>query len=163
PDVWLCVKGQHWRWDGVKFEVLYPDLAAPSHGNDASCVLRVSSAGGSALLVGDLMKDGERRLVAQQAGRLSAQVLVAPHHGSNSSSSPVFVNAVAPALVLFPVGYRNRWGFPKATVMARYRAQGAALADSVHDGAIEVSFRSGRQPSVTSDWREQAAHLWTLH
>lgn len=161
PGAWVCVRGQHWRWDGVTFTVLYPDERAPTHGNDASCVLRIESAGGSALLVGDLMKDGEQRLLELQANELSTQVLVAPHHGSNSSSSPAFVNAVAPALVLFPVGYRNRWHFPKPGVLARYRAAGARLGDSVHDGAIEVSFRPGRQPAVTSRWRLDAARVWT--
>ncbi|HET7921596.1 MAG TPA: DNA internalization-related competence protein ComEC/Rec2 [Gammaproteobacteria bacterium] len=163
PDTWSCIRGQHWRWDGVNFEVLYPDSAAPAHGNDASCVLRISGAGGSALLVGDLMRKGERRLLALQADGLSAQVLVAPHHGSNSSSSPAFVRAVAPALVLFPVGYRNRWHFPKPEVAARYRAAGAALADSVHDGALRVSFRPGRQPVIAGRWRMDAARVWTLH
>ncbi|MGH8369493.1 MAG: DNA internalization-related competence protein ComEC/Rec2, partial [Gammaproteobacteria bacterium] len=125
PDVWSCVKGQHWRWDGVRFEVLYPDPTAPSHGNDASCVLKITGAGGSALLVGDLMRDGERHLIESQASGLAAQVLVAPHHGSRSSSSPPFIAAVAPRLVLFPVGYRNHWHFPNVAVMARYRAAGA--------------------------------------
>jgi competence protein ComEC len=162
PGVWLCVAGQHWRWDGVRFDVLYPDLAAPLHRNDASCVLKVSSKGGSVLLVGDLMRDGERRLIRLQPGRLSAQVLVAPHHGSSSSSSQPFIDAVTPRLVLFPVGYRNRWHFPKSEVLARYRAAGAALADSVHDGAIRVSFRPGQEPAITGRWRKDAARLWTI-
>lgn len=162
PDVWSCLAGQHWRWDGVEFEVLYPDSAAPQHHNDASCVLRISSTGGSALLVGDLMRDGEQHLIRLQSGRLSAEVLVAPHHGSNSSSSPPFIAAVAPGLVLFPVGYRNQWHFPRTAVLARYRAAGAALADSVHDGAISVAFRPGRRPAITGRWRKDAARLWTL-
>lgn len=161
-NVWSCLAGQHWRWDGVRFEVLYPDPAAPLHRNDASCVLKISSAGGSMLLVGDLMRDGERRLIRLQPEHLSAQVLVAPHHGSNSSSSQSFIDAVTPDLVLFPVGYRNRWRFPKSPVLARYRAAGAALADSVHDGAIRVSFRPGQEPAIIGRWRKDAARLWTM-
>ena len=159
--VWLCIAGQHWRWDGVRFDVLYPDKGAPDHGNNASCVLKISGAGGQALLVGDLMRAGERRLLNKKRADLAAQALVAPHHGSNSSSTPAFVGAVGPKLVLFPVGYRNRWHFPKPRVVARYLAAGAALADTVHDGAINVSFRSGRPPGITSRWRKDAARLWT--
>lgn len=159
--VWLCIAGQHWRWDGVSFEVLYPDRAAPDHGNNASCVIRIGGTGGHALLVGDLMHRGEQRLLRIQQAHVAAQVLVAPHHGSNSSSSPAFVNAVSPGLVLFPVGYRNRWHFPKAGILARYRAAGAALADTVHDGAINVSFRAGQPPRITSRWRRNAGRLWT--
>ncbi|HET7650449.1 MAG TPA: DNA internalization-related competence protein ComEC/Rec2 [Gammaproteobacteria bacterium] len=161
-NVWLCVAGQHWRWDGVRFEVLYPNSAAPSHGNNAACVLKISGAGGRALLVGDLMKAGEERLIALHPHELSAEVLVAPHHGSNSSSSRSFVDAVAPKYVLFPVGYRNRWHFPKPAVIARYRASGALLADTVHDGAIELSFRQGRAPVITGRWRKDAARFWTM-
>ncbi|HEX6550012.1 MAG TPA: DNA internalization-related competence protein ComEC/Rec2, partial [Gammaproteobacteria bacterium] len=161
PDVWSCLTGQHWNWDGVRFDVLYPDSAAPVHGNDASCVLRISSPGGSALLVGDLMKAGEQRLIGLQPRNLSAQVLVAPHHGSNSSSSRSFIAAVAPHLVLFPVGYRNHWHFPASRVVRRYRAAGAAFADTVHDGAIDVNFRPGQPARIAACWRKDAAHLWT--
>lgn len=162
-NVWLCVSGQHWRWDGVSFDVLYPDKSAPKHGNNASCVLKVSSAAGSALLVGDLMRKGERRLLRDHPAEIHAQVLIAPHHGSNSSSSPPFVNAVSPGLVMFPVGYRNRWQFPRPSVVARYQAAGASIADTVHDGAIDVSFRAGQLPAVTERWRKDEARLWTAH
>lgn len=161
-NVWLCVAGQHWRWDGVRFEVLYPNPAAPGHGNGAACVVKISSGGWRALLVGDLMKAGEERLIALHPHQLSAEVLVAPHHGSNSSSSRSFVEAVAPGFVLFPVGYRNRWHFPKRSVTTRYRAAGALLADTVHDGAIELSFRRGRAPAITSRWRKDAERFWTM-
>jgi len=161
PDVSYCMQGQHWRWDGVEFEMLYPDQAAPGNGNDASCVLKVSSPAGSALFTGDIERRGERTLLALQAPALASDLLVAPHHGSNSSSSPPFVAAVAPKLVLFPVGYRNRWGFPKPEVLERYRKEGATLADTVQDGAICVRFRPGDTPAVVMRWRRDAARLWT--
>jgi competence protein ComEC len=87
--------------------------------------------------------------------------LVAPHHGSNSSSSEPFVAAVSPADVLFPVGYRNRWGFPKPEVLARYTGEGATLADSANDGAVCVRFRTGMRPVVVMRWRPDTARLWT--
>ena len=160
-DALTCVRGQHWEWDGVEFEVLYPDADAPAGGNDASCVLKVSGAGGSVLLTGDIMKKSERRLLELDASALHSDLLVAPHHGSNSSSSEPFVAAVSPSEVLFPVGYRNRWGFPKPEVVARYAGEGAALADSADDGAVCVRFRAGEHPAVVMRWRSDAARLWT--
>ena len=161
PDVQACRQGQSWEWDGVRFAVLYPDRDTPYSGNDASCVLKVTGPGGSALLTGDLMKKGEKRLLQLQPDGLKSELLVAPHHGSNSSSTPPFVAAVAPEAVWFPVGYRNRWDFPKPEVVDRYRQAGAVLADSAADGALRMCFRPGRQPFLTMRWRRDAAHLWT--
>lgn len=161
PDVGTCLRGERWQWDGVNFEVLYPDAGAPAGGNDASCVIKVSSAGGSALLTGDIMRKSERRLLELGAPALKTDLLVAPHHGSNSSSTPAFVAATAPAEVLFPVGYRNRWGFPKPEVVARYSAAGAVLADSASDGAVRVAFRPGTRPALVMRWRPDAARFWT--
>ena len=146
PDTKPCMRGQRWDWDGVHFEVLYPDMGDPLTGNDGSCVLRVSSEGGSLLLPGDIMKKGERRLLALEPVSLHSDVLVAPHHGSNSSSTPDFVAAVVPRLVLFPVGYRDRWGFPKSEVEASYLSM-ANLADTADDGALCVRFRAGVAPN----------------
>lgn len=162
PGALTCIRGQRWSWDGVDFKVLYPDAAAPSGGNDASCVLKVSGAGGSALLTGDIMRKSERRLLVLDASGLRSDLLVAPHHGSNSSSSQPFVAATAPEVVLFPVGYRNRWGFPKPEVVARYAEEGAELANSADDGAVRVCFRAGARPALVMRWRRDAARLWTM-
>ncbi|MFI4967893.1 MAG: DNA internalization-related competence protein ComEC/Rec2 [Gammaproteobacteria bacterium] len=163
PDVITCIRGQHWEWDGVSFQVLYPDAGAPAGGNDASCVVRVSGQGGSALLTGDIMRKSERHLLELEGDALHSDTLVAPHHGSNSSSSEPFVAAVSPSVVLFPVGYRNRWGFPKPEVVARYLEEGATLADSATDGAVRVRFRPGVRPAVVMRRRPDMARLWTAH
>lgn len=159
PDAAPCLRGQHWDWDGVHFVMLYPDENDPLKGNDASCVLRVSSAAGSVLLVGDLMKKGEARLLTAQPD-LRSDLLIAPHHGSNSSSTPPFVAAVQPREVLFPVGYRNRWNFPKEEVVARYLPL-AGVADTANDGALCVYFRDGTRPVLVTRWRRDAAQFWT--
>lgn len=159
PDAEPCMRGRGWDWEGVHFEVLSPDLGDPLTGNDGSCVLRVSGPGGSLLLPGDLMKKGEARLLAMQPDGLRSDVLVVPHHGSNSSSTPEFVAAVSPRQVLFPVGYHNRWGFPKAEVQARYLPI-AGLADTAMDGALLVHFRAGSRPAVVSRWRRDQPALW---
>lgn len=163
PEAVPCIRGQEWDWDGVHFAILYPDASAPVSGNDASCVLKVTAPGGRALLTGDIMKKSEKRLLELDAAELASELLVAPHHGSNSSSTAPFVAAVSPGWVLFPVGYRNRWDFPKPEVVERYRSAGALLADSVADGAIRVAFRPGVHPALVMRWRRDAAHLWTAH
>ncbi|MGE5625802.1 MAG: DNA internalization-related competence protein ComEC/Rec2 [Bacillota bacterium] len=156
-----CLQGQSWDWDGVRFEILYPDKNTPYEGNDASCVLKVSGPGGTALLTGDIMKKAEARILALEPQDLRSQLLVAPHHGSNSSSTSAFVPAVAPAAVWFPVGYRNRWDFPKEEVVERYRQAGAALSDSASDGTLRMQFRAGSAPVLVMRWRRDATHLWT--
>ncbi len=163
PDVDVCLRGQHWTWDGVEFQVLYPDTGAPEGGNDASCVLKITSPSGSALLTGDIMQKSERHLLTLDPALLKSDLLVAPHHGSNSSSSPAFVAAVAPMAVWFPVGYHNRWDFPKPEVVDRYRATGAVLGDSVTDGALRMCFRPGLAPRLDLRYRLDAARLWTAH
>jgi competence protein ComEC len=156
-----CERGQHWDWDGIEFTILSPDAGLPYTGNNSSCVLRISGPGGSALFTGDIERPAESRLLAADAAFLRSDLLVAPHHGSNSSSTQAFVTAVAPAVVLFPVGYRNRWGFPKAQVVARYRSLGALLADSADDGAIRVRFTPGLRPAMIMRYRPEAARFWT--
>ena len=126
-------------------------------------MLKITSPGGSTLLTGDIMQKSERHLLALDPALLKCDLLVAPHHGSNSSSSPAFVAAVAPMAVWFPVGYRNRWDFPKPEVVDRYRATGAVLGDSVTDGALRMCFRPGLEPRLDLRYRLDAARLWTAH
>lgn len=163
PGAELCVRGQQWEWDGVRFRVLYPDADNPRKDNNASCVLKVEGASGSALLTGDLMRVGEQRLLATEIEALPSDVLVVPHHGSASSSSPAFVQAVRPRYALFPVGHRNRWGFPKPAVRTRYAAGGTALLDTAAGGALELRVWPGSAPQVAGQWRLDHAHFWTEH
>jgi competence protein ComEC len=132
-----CAAGDGWNWDGVQFRVLHPPEGSRRAGNDASCVLRVETAGGALLLPGDIEARAEAALVAAGTD-LRAEVLVVPHHGSRGASSPAFVAAVAPRHALFATGYRNRFRFPAAEVLARYRAAGAEIHDTARTGAIQV-------------------------
>jgi competence protein ComEC len=134
-----CRDGEHWEWDGVRFELLHPavgDAERYRKSNDLSCVLRVTAAGRSALLTSDIEARAEAALLARHGERLAAHVLLVPHHGSRTSSSPDFVAAVGARETIFPVGYRNRFGHPKADVMARY--DGTRQWRSDRDGAVSV-------------------------
>jgi competence protein ComEC len=150
-----CVAGQRWMWDGVGFEMLHPGAARASVGatrkeNDWSCVLRVATPGGAVLLAGDAEARSEREMLARGREALRADVLVVPHHGSRTSSTPAFLDAVAPRQAIFPVGYRNRFRHPNAQVLERYRERGIAVWRSDEDGAIRVALAAtpGTPPAV---------------
>ena len=153
----LCLRSQRWIWDGVAFEVMHPLGEAVSDDNDSSCVLRIHGRGGSALLTGDIEGDAEALLVA--AGLTHVDVVVVPHHGSRTSSTPEFVSALQPQTVVFSAGYRNRWGFPRADVVARWTAAGALDYTTADSGAIEVSFRN-EAPVAVSEYRRTHARYW---
>jgi competence protein ComEC len=160
-----CVAGQGWSWDGVRFEVLHPpqDMLAAAPGarapktNALSCVLRITAAGGaSALLAGDIERAQEQALVAA-AAPLAADVLLVPHHGSKTSSSDAFVDAVRPRLALVQAGYRNRFGHPAPEVAARYAQRGIALVQTPRCGAARWS---SDQPQAVHCEREAARRYW---
>ena len=133
-----CVSGQRWTWDGVDFEVLHPhavDYDVPSKPNAISCVLRIGNGKAVALLAGDIEQVQEERLVASGAN-LKADVLLVPHHGSKTSSSKVFLDAVKPRFALVQAGYRNRFGHPAASVLERYEERKVELFDSPACGAM---------------------------
>jgi competence protein ComEC len=158
-----CAAGQHWRWDGVDFSVLYPSAAsyadASLKDNNRGCVLKVSSAGGTLLLPADIEARDEAALLAGARSQLAATVLIAPHHGSRTSSTPDFVAAVHPALTVFTVGYRNRHGHPRGDIVTRYAAQGSALQRSDYNGAVALRFAPGL-PLNWSGWRQTQRHYW---
>ncbi|MGH8177649.1 MAG: DNA internalization-related competence protein ComEC/Rec2 [Steroidobacter sp.] len=153
----ICVRGQHWVWDDVEFEVLHPTDSGDARENDSSCVLRVRGPGGSALLTGDIEADAEATLA--QSALTPVDVVIAPHHGSRTSSTPEFVAALRPAFAVFSAGYRNRWGFPKQDVVARWNSVGARSFDSAHSGAVEMNFVRGR-PVQVREYRKTHARYW---
>ncbi len=175
-----CVAGMLWDWDGVRFEVLHPtqaDLAQREHlpPNALSCVLRVSRVNGlgglggadqasaqreaSALLTGDIEAAQEQALLTRLADRpqaLSSTLLLAPHHGSQTSSTEAFLRAVAPADVVVQVGRRNRYGHPSPQVLARYQALGLPVHASPDCGAHIWS----SQTTAGTCWRQTSRHPW---
>jgi competence protein ComEC len=165
PGAEPCRAGEGWTWSGVRFQFLHPGAAdgegAPPVGNDASCVLRVETGGRALLLSGDVGKGVESRLAARLGEGLKSDVLVAGHHGSATSTSGDFLDAVAPRLVLYAAGYANPFGFPAAEVRERVARRGIPSLDTGLAGAIEL--RLGADGSVQGPWtwRERAGRLWT--
>ncbi|GAB4217050.1 MAG: DNA internalization-related competence protein ComEC/Rec2 [Rhodoferax sp.] len=179
-----CAAGRRWVWDGVAFEMLHPlpgASASARQTNALSCVLRVATTGPApvraVLLTGDIEKPQEAQLVqrmqlppdAPPAGLatapgtavwradLRADVLLAPHHGSKSSSSEALLRAVQPRWVWVQAGYRNRFGHPAPAVLARYAAEQRQVMDTVHCGALQ--WRSD-QPERSACQRDQDARYW---
>ena len=151
-----CIAGTAWEWDGVRFEFLHPHGADLSSRNNQSCVLRVAAQGGSMLLTGDVERAAEMRIVEQ---RPTADVLLVPHHGSRTSSTPEFIAAVAPRWAVVTAGYRSRFGHPSAEVLARYRAAGAHVMRTDSQGAVHVLLEKdgprvfGERGRVVRYWR----------
>ena len=155
-----CLAGQHWQWDGVELAFLHPARPAAdgeTAGNHFSCVLRIAAGKHRMLLTSDIETIDESAMLARDAGAVRADVLLAPHHGSRTSSSPAFVEAVAATEVIFPVGYRNRFGHPKAEVIARHAAQGSRLWRSDRDGALTVRLTPA---AVTVEAQRQAVRRY---
>jgi len=156
-----CVEGQRWEWDGVRFEMLSPqagDIARKRHDNDQSCVLRITTASGSVLIPGDIGSGAEAALVARAGELTQTTFLVAPHHGSRTSSSEALLDWAKPTAVAFTAGYRNRFGHPNAEVVDRYRVRKVETLRSDHDGALIVTFANGIM--TISRWRNTERRYW---
>ncbi|HMN44808.1 MAG TPA: DNA internalization-related competence protein ComEC/Rec2 [Povalibacter sp.] len=153
----VCAAGQAWQWDGIDIEILHPDTGFHASDNETSCVLRVSGRGGSALLTGDIQRESEAALVS--AGLGHSDIVVAPHHGSRTSSTQAFVDATVPQWVLFAAGYRNRWGFPKPDVVERWQGSGARVLSTQTSGAIEIDVGvDGLRPP--REFRQEHPRYW---
>ncbi len=154
-----CIAGQRWQWDGVDFSVLHPqasDYEAQSKPNALSCVLRISNGQRTALLVADIEAPQEARLLAD-AAPIQADLLLAPHHGSKTSSTEAFLDAVKPRIALFQSGYRNRFNHPAPEVAQRYADRSIARISSPQCGA--ATWHSA-QPSQVICQRQVNQRYW---
>jgi len=142
PSPQRCARGMAWEWDGVRFEMLHPAAGSVARRrNDESCVLRVGAGGVSMLLTGDIERGAELELLRTAA--LRADALLVPHHGSRTSSTEAFLDAVRPRFAVAAAGYRNRFGHPHAEVLGRYSAAGIELLRTDRDGALTVRLAPG--------------------
>jgi competence protein ComEC len=123
-------------------------------GNNGSCLLKVTAASGkSVLFTGDIEKEAERQLVVQENNKLQANVLIAPHHGSRSSSTDPFLNEVMPELVLISAGFLNRYGHPHVQIVNKYEARNMMVYTTAMKGSIQVAFPPRQEALVVSTYR----------
>ena len=158
PATRRCVAGQSWQWDGVRFRVLHPTPDFPYLKNESSCVLRIESAHGSALLTGDIGEVIEAMLLRRDPGALRGDVVLAAHHGSAGSSTQAFVEATGARHALVSSGAGNRFGHPKPNVVERWCAAGADVVDTSGSGALNV--RLGADGIVVRHRRRTHPRLW---
>jgi competence protein ComEC len=161
----LCIAGLAWEWDGVGFEVLHPGALAfddrRRRENDRACTIRVSAGGGAVLLTSDAERLAEAEMLERGRGKLRADVLLVPHHGSRTSSTPAFLDAVAPSVALVSVGYRNRFRHPNPAVEASYRARGIAILRTDLAGAVHLEVPAeGKSPMVITT-QSQRPRYWS--
>ncbi len=180
-----CFKGQHWQWDKVRFEVLYPDIESYARenikDNNRSCVLKVTSQFGSILLTGDIEKEAENTLLnddiksdaleaniheasgdekfSRAETQLKSDVLIAPHHGSKTSSTPEFIDAVAAKHIIFTTGYLNRFKHPNHMILNRYVESGGLIYRSDEQGAVIIDFLADK-PTQIKAWRQSQPRYW---
>lgn len=152
-----CQAGQSWQWDGVDFTVLSPEHGISASDNNNSCVLQIRGRQGSILLPGDIEGEAESRLVGIYGEELKSDVLLAPHHGSETSSTTAFLHAVAPELILIPAGYRNQFGHPHHHVLQVYKALKKTWLVSAEQGAVKVRLTS---PLQVESWRDSEGRYW---
>jgi competence protein ComEC len=151
----VCERGHEWEWDGVRFAILHPGADFAARGNDSSCVLAVTAGATTLLVAGDVERLGERALLAQP---ISADVVVVPHHGSATSSSPAFVAGVGATFAIVSAGFANRWGFPRPEVRERWEQAGAVVVVTGDVGAVSIEL--GPSEAKVSTERDGRHRYW---
>jgi competence protein ComEC len=147
----------------VRFEMLHP--VRESHAdqrlrkNARGCTLKITSPYGSVLLPADIERESEAEILARVPDALAATLLVAPHHGSKTSSTEAFIRQVNPSIVIFTAGYRNSFGHPKPEVVERYRTLGSRLYRSDIDGAVLLRFAKEEGVKLQT-WRQERRRYW---
>ncbi|HEY1059079.1 MAG TPA: DNA internalization-related competence protein ComEC/Rec2 [Limnobacter sp.] len=163
-----CHRLPTWEWDGVRFEPLPIRQDDPTDKrwttNNHSCVLRIHNGVHSVLLTGDVETFAEQKLLEQHPPEaLQSEVLFAPHHGSKTSSSPAFLEAVQPTLVIVQSGWHNRYHHPHPSVMARYTGQNLPVLNTAQDGAIRLRFGADTTPPSLETAVQIRAGLGATH
>ncbi|MBI1421885.1 MAG: DNA internalization-related competence protein ComEC/Rec2 [Gammaproteobacteria bacterium] len=157
-----CLAGQHWRWDEVAFDILYPsavEFANISTDNNRSCVLQITTAHQRLLLTGDIEAPAETLLVDRYGQKLQSGLLVLAHHGSNTSSTPEFLDTVRPEIVLIPAGWHNRFHLPAERVIARLASRELHVLTTATAGTIEIDTGSRLQ---IRPYRASHRHYWQV-
>ncbi|MBX3708861.1 MAG: DNA internalization-related competence protein ComEC/Rec2 [Gammaproteobacteria bacterium] len=136
PDTSYCRAGEKWQWDQVNFLFLYPTEGNYHLRNNSSCVLRIDNGKHRILLTGDIEKYAENSLLSTASTDLPADIMIAPHHGSKTSGLETFIHAVHPQIVLYAIGYKNRYHFPHPSVVSTYAKINTIQLNTVESGTI---------------------------
>lgn len=135
-----CISGKRWQWKQLTLSAIHPSTGR-SEDNDDSCVMHISDGRHALLLTGDISVKTEQALV--QANALSnVDILIAPHHGSKTSSSMPFILSTLPEYVVFSAGFMNRWRMPNQVVLERYEKAGIKTFQTNREGMIKIDIQT---------------------
>ncbi len=156
----VCARGQTWQWSDLSIEVLTPrnnerELVV---GNDSSCVILIEYLSKKILLTGDIESKGETLLMSLYP-QLTADILLVPHHGSGTSSSPQLLSQLKSSLAIISSGYLNRFNLPSERVLKRYTNQGIKTINTADSGAIEVLIDEWGKVHI-KQWRKDKLTVW---
>ncbi|PLA73600.1 DNA internalization-related competence protein ComEC/Rec2 [Hydrogenovibrio sp. SC-1] len=156
-----CENGQAWLFSGVKFEILSPEKGEnrPLDDNDTSCLLKVSTSQASILVPGDLTEKMERQLVDKLGSKLKVDLLVAGHHGSQTSTSQTWLDAISPSEVVISSGFANRYGFPSQPVIDRLKRRQIPWRNTACDGAIQYKIIPNLTKQTTKPKSKSASEI----
>ena len=155
----FCTRGHEWIWDEVRFQFLNPGNVFEDANNN-SCVLKVSAVSGSILLPGDIEQEAEIELSMHYRNLLASSVLIAPHHGSHSSSSYAFIKQVQPHYVVFSSGYKNQFGHPASSVTAKYTSYNAIGFSTAQTGMLELDLGEEDSTVDVHSYRHENPRYW---
>ena len=159
PSAQECITGQLWQFDQVIFEMLGPEQQTPQGSNNRSCVLKIYSEYGSALITGDIEHKTEKFMLRSSVrGKLSSQLMLIPHQGSKTSSTTEFLEAVNPELAIVSAGYLNQYGHPNKQIMQRYKERQIPVLNNVDSGSIRIEFT--KQGMKINEYRKQNKRFW---
>jgi competence protein ComEC len=145
-----CTRGEHWKWQGLNIEVLWPPALVQRAYNPHSCVLRLTDpiSTFSMLFTGDIETISEWILL-REPEKLKSNVMLVPHHGSKSSSNPRFIEAVNPSVAVASLAKNNQWGMPAEHVVAAYRKLDITWLDTGEYGQVSFSIHRDNWRSET--------------
>ena len=163
-----CRAGDVWRWDGVVFSYLSPTVGAADGAasgvdktkNSQSCVLKVALGESVILLTGDIERVDEVALALRYEHELKSTLLIAPHHGSKTSSSYALLKRAAPEIVFIGAGYKNSFGHPHAEVVSRYALLGIEALNTATRGMLSVELNRQGIVSRPRAYREIHRRYW---
>jgi len=156
-----CKAGQKWKWNDVNFEVIHP-VSSYKRLNNRSCVLKVWNQYYSLILPGDIESRAERDMLELPVDKLKTDILLVPHHGSNTSSSMSWLEKLKPQIAVVSAGYRNRFGHPTEKVLKNYEKLSSRVLNTAISGMIQIKVPALHSPQLTKarEYRKVRTHYW---
>jgi len=124
-------------------------------------VLKVEAGAQSVLLTGDIEAPAEYEIIQNRGHKLVSDVLIVPHHGSKTSSTLEFIQAVKPKHAIIPAGYRNQYKHPRPEIIKRYQDAHIPILETVREGAISFVLNSGEPTLDFQCYRRDNTHYWS--